>query len=143
MMLKELLKKKLMEGKKADPLKLEAMKNVIKELEDISDEGMASNLKKVTVASDSTEGLKKGLDMAEDKVGEMSDSAFDEAMEEAEGDSSSESEESESLEDMQEGAKLDEREDMANEAYAESDYDSMSPEDLEAEIAKLKSKLRK
>lgn len=137
MLMKELLKKKLMEGGKADPMKLEALKNVVQELEDMSDEGMASNLKKVTVASDTEEGLKKGLDMAEDKVEDMSEESPDMESEES-------SEESD-LDSMMDDAKTDERMDMANEEYAdeESDYDQMSPEQLELEIEKLKSKLKK
>ncbi len=54
-----------------DPMAKEAKLGVLKHLSDMAAEAMGSKLgglKKVTVASDSEEGLKKGLDKAEDIV---------------------------------------------------------------------------
>ena len=65
---KELLMKKAKEGKKADPDRLQAGSDVLKELGDMFKDRLKGNLKKVTVASDSPEGLKKGLEKAEEML---------------------------------------------------------------------------
>jgi hypothetical protein len=129
--LKEMIKKKMEAGDMMPEKSKKAMENVLKELDDLADEGMAGKLQKVTVASDSEEGLKKGLEMAEDKVEEMSED--------------SDSSLSEDLDSMAEGAKKDERDDyMAQSSDSDDDYDSMSEEDLERkikELEELKSKM--
>jgi uncharacterized coiled-coil DUF342 family protein len=98
---KELLMKKAKEGKHADPERIKAGSDVLKELGDMLKDRIKGNLKKVTVASDSPEGLKKGLEKAEDMLDEShgGEEIEKEAEEEMEGDSgeySSKHEESES-----------------------------------------------
>lgn len=82
----DLLKKKAAEQAKepVNPKMLEAKKNVVKEIMDMLKGGMANEmkgLKKVTVASDSEEGLEKGLNKAQEIIGSASEDA-DEEMEE-------------------------------------------------------------
>lgn len=116
---KELLMKKAKEGKHADPERLKAGSDVLKELGDMFKDRIKGNLKKVTVASDSPEGLKKGLEKAE----EMLDSSHGgeeiekEAEEEMEGDSGEYSPKHEASEDA-----------------------DKEIEELEKKIAELKSK---
>lgn len=66
--------KELKKGKKGmNDTEKEAKLGVLKFISDAADDAIAGKvkgLKKVTVASDSEEGLKKGLEMAEDKIGE-------------------------------------------------------------------------
>jgi hypothetical protein len=97
---KELLMKKAKEGKNADPERLKAGSDVLKELGDMLKDRIKGNLKKVTVASDSPEGLKKGLHKAEEMLDHSHD-AESKDEEEGEGDieeSSPEHESSESAE---------------------------------------------
>lgn len=65
-----LKRKKEQEKNPVDPRKLEAKKNVMKELSDLLSEDIGkdldSSMKKVTIASDSKEGLQEGLDKAKD-----------------------------------------------------------------------------
>lgn len=120
---KELLMKKAKEGKQADPERLKAGSDVLKELGDMLKGRIKGNLKKVTVASDSPEGLKKGLEKAE----EMLDSSHggEEIEKEAE-----EEMEGESGEYSPKGEKHDSHE-VENEIA-----------ELEKKIAELKSKKR-
>lgn len=74
----DLLKKKAAEQAKepVNPMKLEAKKNVVKEIMDMLKGDMAGQmkgLKKVTVASDSEEGLEKGLNKAQQIIGSASE----------------------------------------------------------------------
>ena len=62
--------------KKMSPLEQKAKLKALKEANGMASDmlkGQLSGLKKVTVASDSKEGLKKGLDKAEDMLGEQED----------------------------------------------------------------------
>lgn len=95
----QLLKKKAAEQAKSpvDPKKLEAKKNVINDLMSMLKGGMASELKKVTVASDSKEGLSKGLNKAQQIIGSASEDA--EPSEESEECEVEESEEQQASED--------------------------------------------
>lgn len=71
---KKLLEKKKQEGKQMSPERLEAKQKVLSELRGMANESIGKDLpglKKVTVASDSDEGLKEGLDKAEEVVEEM------------------------------------------------------------------------
>lgn len=71
MALKKLIDKKKKEGKTLSPVHKEARSTVLEDLMDhLSDMGMdkVKGLKKVTVASDSKEGLAKGLDKATEMV---------------------------------------------------------------------------
>ena len=121
--LKDLIKKKLEMGDMMPEKKKMAMDNVLKELDDISDQGMAGKMSKVTVASDSPEGLKEGLEVAEDKVEELSED---------------DDKQLEDLDSMAEDAKMDEREDyMAESSDSDEDYDSMSEDELEKKIKEL------
>ena len=100
----KLLEKKKAQGKELSPVEVKAKSNVIEDLmSDMGEMGkdrLKSGMKKVTVASDSKQGLEKGLDKAkeviEGKVGEMMPKAEDE--EEMLG----EAEESEEMEDEKE-----------------------------------------
>jgi hypothetical protein len=71
-MMESLMKKK---GKGMDKDKMEAKKAVIQELRQMAEEMMGGDLmegmKKVTVASDSKEGLEEGLEKAKEILGEM------------------------------------------------------------------------
>lgn len=86
---KDLLMKKAKEGKHADPERLKAGSEVLRELGDMFKDRLKGNLKKVTVASDSPEGLKKGLEKAEDMLEEShgGEEIEKEIEEEKEGDS--------------------------------------------------------
>lgn len=69
----ELMKKKMAEqkDKPADPKKMEAKATVVKDLMSSLKDLMANDIKgmkKVTVASDSAEGLEEGLEKAQDIV---------------------------------------------------------------------------
>jgi len=115
-MIDEMMGKK--NGKK-DDMKKEAKLSVLKELRKMASDMIGGDLKegmnKVTVASDSKEGLKKGLEKAEDlmeQAPDMEEELEDEEME---------------YEDMEE----------------ESDEDEMSPEDIEAKIQELMEKKKK
>lgn len=63
---RKMLMKKAREGKFLKDDEVSAKMDVLKELKDMARDGMASDLKKVTVASDSKEGLKKGLEKAKE-----------------------------------------------------------------------------
>ena len=111
------------EGKPKDEGKLRAKAAMAKELSDMlgSDltEDMKGAVKKVTVASDSEEGLKKGLEKAEDILeGEESES------------DSEDSEES----DKEMGMGMKHR-------YRHGQSDSENPEDIEMKIEELKKQL--
>lgn len=68
------LMEQMRKGKKGmNDTEKEAKLGVLKFISDAADDAIAGKvkgLKKVTVASDSKEGLKKGLEMAEEKIGE-------------------------------------------------------------------------
>lgn len=102
--LKELIEKKLKEGKMSDEGDLESKSSVLDELEGLADEGIAESMKKVTVAAPDSESLEEGLEMAKEKLPEMDAMAEDieEGYEEAEKGPMEESEDSmeDELEDM-------------------------------------------
>lgn len=85
----DLLKKKAAEQSKepVDPKKIEAKKNVVQEIMDMLSGDMANQmkgLKKVTVASDSSEGLEKGLNKAHELLGAESEVSEDEMEDDSE-----------------------------------------------------------
>lgn len=104
----QLLKKKAAEQAKSpvDPKKLEAKKNVINDLMGMLKGGMASELKKVTVASDSKEGLSKGLNKAQQIIGSASEDAEEGQEEENEVEESEEMQASEDSKDADQDAKI-------------------------------------
>lgn len=111
-MMKKLLEKKMKSGKKLSDSEKEAKMSVLKALKGSMDEVMADKvhgMKKVSVMSDSPEGLKEGLEKAEDIV-EESEPLMKMASEDME-----ESDESEDSEDSEE----------------------MSPDEIDAKIAEL------
>jgi hypothetical protein len=85
---KQLLMKKKMEGKMLNPEQAKAKMDVLEELMGLAEEGMGDKLrglKKVTVAAPDKEGLKEGLEKAEnilESSEEMSDEDEEEASEE-------------------------------------------------------------
>lgn len=93
-----------------DPMAKEAKLGVLKHLSDMASEAMTGKLgglKKVTVASDSKDGLKKGLDKAEELVeGEEPSMEMDESEEEMS-------------------------------AEPASGYEDLTPEEIEAKIQEL------
>lgn len=116
----DLLKKKAAEQSKepVNPKMLEAKKNVVKEIMDMLKGDMAGQmkgLKKVTVASNDEEGLKKGLNKAQEIIG-------------------SATEDSEPSEDELEG----ETEESPMAESAESSDEEIA--ELEKKIAELKAK---
>ena len=119
-------KVKSQEGKPKNESKLRAKASMAKELSDMLGSDLTDDIKgavkKVTVASDSEEGLKKGLEKAEDIL------EGDE--EENESEDSEDSEES----DKGEGMHMRHR-------YRHGQSDSESPEDIEMKIEELKRQL--
>ena len=89
---KKLLEKKAREqhGKPVDEKKLEAKASMAKELSDMLGAGITDDIKgglaKVTVASDSPEGLKEGLEKAEDIVSPEEDEEKEDSEDESEDD---------------------------------------------------------
>ena len=74
--IKELLMKRAQEGKFLDEKSIEAKKSVLSEIEKMMSGQMGDKLKglkRVTVASDTAEGLKAGLEKAEDIIEEKED----------------------------------------------------------------------
>jgi hypothetical protein len=119
-------KVKSQEGKPKNESKLRAKASMAKELSDMLGSDLTDDIKgavkKVTVASDSEEGLKKGLEKAEDIL------EGDE--EENESEDSEDSEES----DKGEGMHMRHR-------YRHGQSDSESPEEIEMKIEELKRQL--
>ena len=122
-MFQKIIDKKKAEGKSMSPVHKEAKGSVLSDLMDHL-EGMGMDkvkgMKKVSVASDSKEGLKTGLDKAKELVSghESDDSQVDDEMEESPEHEASESPEEES-----------------------SEHEEKSPEELQAEIEELKARL--
>jgi hypothetical protein len=111
------------EGKPKDEGKLRAKASMAKELSDMlgSDltDDMKGAVKKVTVASDSEEGLKKGLEKAEDIL-----------------ESDEEENDSEDSEDSEKGMGMGRRH-----RFRHGQSDSESPEEIEMKIEELKRQL--
>lgn len=126
----DLIKKKLEEQKKnpADPKKLEAKAAMIKELMDTMKGGMADEIKhakgmkKVTVASNSPEGLEAGLDKAKELV-------------EGEEESSSED-----LHDLEESSESEMKEASESPADEKSEDEKLSTVEKQLEDLKNKKK---
>lgn len=86
---RDMLMKRAKEQGKVDPQKLKAKADSMKELSDMlgSDmkDGISKGMKKVTVASDSEEGLETGLELAKKKLEDSEDPELeDEEMEDEE-----------------------------------------------------------
>lgn len=101
----DLLKKKAAEqsGEPMHPSKMEAkasaIKNLMQSLKDVMGGELSDGLKKVTVASNSKEGLEKGLDLAKKKISPTGMGDHMGMMENPEEEELGESPELESLED--------------------------------------------
>lgn len=124
-MMKKLLEKKALNGKMLPDHEKEAKMSVLHELRKHMDDMMADkvgSLKKVSVMSDSKPGLEHGLDKARELI-----AAGDEQPDHGEPESENELLPGEGTED--EGSLQDEL----------SDEQSMSPEEIDAEIARLTS----
>lgn len=130
-MMKKLLEKKKSEGKTLSPMEKEARMGVVGALKKAAEGAMADKgLKKVTVASDSKEGLEKGLEMAKkvaQKAPEMSE------MPESEEHEASESESEESAEHEMGGSE-------DKEAMLEK-LSQLDPEELES-LLQIAQKLK-
>ena len=122
-------KVKSQEGKPKNESKLRAKASMAKELSDMLGSDLTDDIKgavkKVTVASDSEEGLKKGLEKAEDIL------EGDEEENESE-----ESEDSEDSEESDKGMGMGRRH-----RFRHGQSDSESPEDIEMKIEELKRQL--
>jgi hypothetical protein len=113
-----------MDKKKA---KLSQLKDLSKEMSKMMGDGYSDSMQKVTVASDSKEGLEKGLSKAQElmkKKGLMSEEMSDE-----------EKEYEEDIDDSEEEELEDDLEEMAD------DVDEMSPEEMKMKIKELEAKL--
>ena len=121
----KLMEKKKKDGGKMRPEEKEAKMGVLENLKQAMTESMSGKLgglKKVTVASDSTEGLKKGLDKAKEITGHLPES-------ESEEDSES---------PAHEAAESVEEETAEHEAGSEeSEDEECTPEEIDAKIQKL------
>lgn len=119
----KLLKKK--SDEQGGPMKgprMDAKAAMAKELSDLLGGDMIDGMKKVTVASDSSEGLEKGLERAQEVLNSKSMKDESDEMDE----------ESENMED--------ESEEMEDESEEESE-DSEEMADVEDEIAKLEKQI--
>ena len=132
-------------GRPMDELEKEAKMSVIKDLGAAASEAMRGKLdglKKVTVASDSPEGLTHGLKKAEEIVQGMpgmKDAAEhdEEMMEDAEDGEGRDGDE------LAGGVESDEdAEDMAEEGH-DGEHEDMSEEELDAKLAELMDKKKK
>lgn len=65
---KKMMMKKAKEGKFLSDSDKEAKMDILSELKELASDAMGSDLKKVTVAADSAEGLKAGLEKAKEVV---------------------------------------------------------------------------
>jgi uncharacterized membrane protein YvbJ len=133
-MMKKLLEKKKSEGKTLSPMEKDARMGVVGALKKAAEGAMADKgLKKVTVASDSKEGLEKGLEMAKkvaQKGPEMSEMS---EMPESEEHEASESESEESAEHEMGGSE-------DKEAMLEK-LSQLDPEELES-LLQIAQKLK-
>lgn len=147
MMREKLMKKLQSKGKELDPLEKQAKMGVIKELSKQAGDMLGSQIhpmKKVTVASDSKEGLKEGLDKAAGLVEHANehetdpDKLMEEAEEESGADLDKDMEEGESDEHL---GKI-----LGHMTHNEPSADSMQhgsevemhPDEIDAKIAQLK-----
>lgn len=72
---KEILKEKAKEGKFLSEDEKAAKMDILKELKEMAHGSMSDDLKKITIASDSEEGLKAGLEKAEEVLEKKSELA--------------------------------------------------------------------
>lgn len=75
--LMRLLKEKAKNGEQLDPANKDAKMKVLDALDQMMDDEDAPNLKKVTVASDSPEGLIEGLDVAQETMEEVGEDGIE------------------------------------------------------------------
>lgn len=131
-------------AKKLSPMEQKASSKVLSDLRGTAQDmmkGKMNSLKKVTVASDSKEGLKKGLELAKKIAGksEESDSQFDDSEESCPACSKSpcECEESDE-EESSESPELEASEDESSEpSHVSPEEEVMSAEELDRRIQAL------
>lgn len=137
--IKELLKKKALSGEFMDEKAKKAAERVIGDMDDMAEEAMSKSMQKVTVASDTEEGLKEGLEKAEEIIEAKDTEGMD--AKEAEADM-----EGDMMEEKMEDEMMSEKEKVEEEDYDKTpDYEDMDKEDMEDEeidemIAMLKEK---
>ena len=130
MALKKIIEKKKKEGKTLSPVHKEARSTVLEDLMDhLGEMGLdkVKGLKKITVASDSKEGLAKGLDKATEMVEKSPMDAMED--EDVSDHGANESEEESSEHEMAEEEE-------------ESEESSESEEEIKQKIAELEAKLK-
>lgn len=127
----QMLMQKKEEGKMLSPMEMKAKMGVLDALDAMCSDEMGSKLsplKKVTVASDSPQGLESGLDKAKSLLGDDHES---DDSEETHGDELAD-------EDMDDMGDEDGHEEMlADSSPEDEESDSMSPEEIDAQIAHL------
>lgn len=123
--MEQLMKK----GKKVDPLVKEAKMNVLKDLSKQSGQAMM-----VKISSDSKEGLKQGLEIAKDKIEQMSDDEDLEDESAAKKDCGCPESEDCDCSEM-DGAGKDDDYGMFNDKV--EDFSNVNPEDLDKQIENL------
>lgn len=141
----KLIEKKKKEGKTLSPVESAAKGSVLNELKDMAGHAMSeklNGLKKVSVASDSPEGLKHGLEKAHEIVsGGMQNDMVDDAeggeqdnedMLGAHGESAGEELGDSELEDSGKS-----EHNPMDESSMKKDHEDMTPEELDQEIKKL------
>lgn len=132
MALKKIIEKKKKEGKTLSPVHKQARNTVLEDLMDhLGEMGLdkVKGLKKITVASDSKEGLAKGLDKATEMVEKSPMDAMEDEDVSDHGANESEEESEESPEH-----------EMAEEE--ESEESPESEEEIKQKIAELEAKLK-
>lgn len=132
----KLLEKKMKDKKShldenSSKAKMSVLSNLKDDMAEMMKDRLHDGLKKVTVASDSPEGIKAGLDKAKQIVGEMSPAKAEKEAHEAE-----EGEEEGAEHEAAESPEMEEKE-------HEGDEEEMSEEELDAKIKKLMAKKAK
>lgn len=129
----QMLMQKKEEGKMLSPMEMKAKMGVLDTIDAMCSDEMGSKLsplKKVTVASDSPQGLESGLDKAKSLLGDAH--SEDEDSDQMSDDDMSDDVDEDSVDDMNQ---LGEHPEMHADASPEDD--SMSPEEIDAQIAHL------
>lgn len=138
-MLEKMMEKKKQGGKVLSPTEMKAKLGVVEDLKKMAEDAMKDQgLKKVSVASDSPEGLKEGLEMAKDKVTEMS--SDHEAPDAEDEEPMSDAEDHEMMEDAEDGESRD------GDIFAGAEHGDGEDEDegeLDRKLAELMEKKKR
>lgn len=136
--IQKLLEKKKKDGKGLSDHEKEAKLGVLKHLHDMAADAMGEGLKglkKVTVASDSHEGLKEGLETAKEVVGDSEESPLHEGAEEVEAEDA-EHESPEGHHDLE----MESDEEKSHPSLHEDVESELSEDELDAKLKELMAK---